>query len=454
MVVAHYMFLTACILGVFLKEEEEKEGQEGVASSGSLSTGAQPGDVQAATAKSPPIAFLGKTSLADGESEKDASAWAGKDDEPEGQRTDEEKKLSMEQSGCVDTIEEGLAELEERKHAEQNRKYELVEFDVRGETYDPAGDADDTHTHTDTVQRSHTVHDWLALKHVDLDVRRVHLAARLPYLVLLCIGVVFGVTGLIYSLGEQTDEFTSFAESELLQIFDTCALTRGTSAGGGANCDTVYTSFKYASPLLRELPSYIRANAISMTVAYSFLGASSPLGNYLFLKALTVHRSLGLCNAMRLEGYNDAVRNEACWLYYSIFKHSEPYMLLRGKARTSSSVCDVIDSEFDDLKALYTTTFGRSEISKLHSQTKTMWQFCTTMNYFVKNDWEHHRMEVLGGHLNGTWASAFVDYTYWHWMSFFDQHKTHSQMRRSFWRLAQRANVSLPDRSSVNVGAE
>lgn len=148
----------------------------------------------------------------------------------------------------------------------------------------------------------------------------------------------------------------------------------------------------------------------------------------LFLRALRVHRALGLGNGMRFQGYNDAQVNLLYWNNYHRLEIEDDHPPMGDGIGT---YCSYIAQEYQELKDFAKQNYDGENVFLSAATFTTDWMspFCSGfgetsdfaefISYATRNDWEHHRSEVVGAMMNTNYTKAVVLHTIWHWESLF-----------------------------------
>jgi len=213
--------------------------------------------------------------------------------------------------------------------------------------------------------------------------------------------------------------FLDFAETTLQgQIDAVCSNSELAEVCAGIR-DLEAAGEKYAS-----LPRWYRLNWKAMTLAYPAIGLMT--SGSLPLDGLRVHMSLGLGNSLRLQGYPEDDVNKAYWSHWDVLSVQDGN--LQDRLSGIEQYCKYTASEYETLKSFAVESFG-TDYSLVQAffgpftdvKEGPFYQTCVggtdIGSWLVRNDWEHHRREVIGSLMDGNVTEAIVTYAVWHWES-------------------------------------
>ncbi len=171
----------------------------------------------------------------------------------------------------------------------------------------------------------------------------------------------------------------------------------------------------------KVLPSRIHVNYRAMTIAYSTVFQESPF----FLEAMRFHRALGLGNAQLFQGYSENVVNELYWSHYNRLAILDKDVQPLGDG--IETYCEYIADEYQALKDFALANYGENVFANAPTfDQNQMLPWCLglddgspSVSYIVRNDWEHHRAEVVGSMMNSAYTEMMVTHTILHWESLF-----------------------------------
>jgi hypothetical protein len=170
----------------------------------------------------------------------------------------------------------------------------------------------------------------------------------------------------------------------------------------------------------KALPTRIYVNFRAMAIAYPIVFQNSPF----FLEALRFHRALGLGNAQLFQGYSENVVNELYWIHYNRLAILDKDVQPLGDG--IETYCEYIADEYQALKDFAVANYGGTVFANVPTFGQNqMLPWClgldgsSYVSYIVRNDWEHHRKEVVGSMMNQDYTEMMVIHTILHWESLF-----------------------------------
>jgi len=225
-----------------------------------------------------------------------------------------------------------------------------------------------------------------------------------------------------------SDSFVSFATGELEGINGKICQIHEYSA----LCSDI-NSHRLALKKYEMLPRHYRVNSLLMASAYpmnaySFSAESmDPLLATYFVRIFRLHRTLGLGNSLRVQGYDEDVVNRAYWHHYNLFSLQDKHVQPVGNG--IGSLCEYVAREYESLKKYakenFDETFSLSEtfVTKGPVTNSSMYDWCMSdslwVSYLVRSDWEHHRQEAVSSLINTEHTKNILTHTIWHWESLF-----------------------------------
>lgn len=189
------------------------------------------------------------------------------------------------------------------------------------------------------------------------------------------------------------------------------------------------TNLQLAGEKYRDLPVWYYLNYGTMTIAYPtvvFLSSDNEKMRTVFIDTLRLHRALGRGNVLHLQGYDEQAVNQAYWDHYSLLSIEDQDV--QDASPVLGQYCQYVTKEYVQLKEFAAenldTEFDSATFSvQAPIEQQAFYLFCMNPNkfasYVIRNDWEHHRAEVVGSLLNQSEYEAIVAHTIWHWESLF-----------------------------------
>jgi hypothetical protein len=184
-------------------------------------------------------------------------------------------------------------------------------------------------------------------------------------------------------------------------------------------CDQI-SQLVAAGEKYKVLPLRIYVNFRAMAIAYPTVFQNSPF----FLEALRVHRALGLGNAQLFQGYSENVVNELYWSHYNRLAILDKDIQPLGDG--IETYCDYIANEYQALKDFAVANYGGTVFANVPTFGQNqMRPWCLgldgspSVSFIVRNDWEHHRAEVVGSMMSQVYTETMVTHTILHWESLF-----------------------------------
>lgn len=221
------------------------------------------------------------------------------------------------------------------------------------------------------------------------------------------------------------DDFLVFAERELERINDAVCADENL-----ADFCTQIEGLVMAGQKYSGLPKWYYLNYRAMTIAYPLLSLlqlapNNQLVQNMNLDTHRVHRTLGLGNMLRIQGYGEDDVDDAYWSQYGLLTIGDSD--LQDPRNGIEQYCKYIAQEYEMLKAFavdkYNTTYDTATFEVTSIETGTFYQLCANGSkigsWLVRIDWEQHRSEVIGSLMDMSVTEELVAYTIWHWESLF-----------------------------------
>jgi hypothetical protein len=173
------------------------------------------------------------------------------------------------------------------------------------------------------------------------------------------------------------------------------------------------------------LPRYYYANYMGLCGAYpasQLLSANAALPN-LFIESIRYHRVLGYGNALRLQGYDNVVINNAYWNHHDLLVAEDADSQTASSSLNLPAYCAYVSTEYEQLKQYARDNFNATDLpgASTFESAAFFSLACSSAasSYIIRSDWEHHRREVVSSLLSDC-SKPLVLHTIWHWESLFE----------------------------------